>query len=86
MYQHGSQDEIKSRKQELIAQGVQIAQECTIPSSGVNLLYFDTGNGNGGFIYEISDLLEPVHQERIQIIAKIAKDWNGQELIREVKA
>lgn len=89
-FQHVSswmtQDDMKNRKQELIAQGVKIAQECTIPSSGVNLLYFDTGNGNGRFIYEIADLLESAHYERIQNIAKAAQDWNGQEPIREVKA
>lgn len=77
---------MKNRKQELIAQGVNIAQECTIASSGVNLLDFDTGNGNGRFIYEIADLLESAQYESIQNIAKAAQNWNGQEPIREVKA
>jgi hypothetical protein len=81
-----TQDDMKNRKQELIAQGVSLEQECTIASSGVNLLYFDTGNGNGRFIYEIADLLEPAHYERIQNIVKAAQDWDGQEPIREVNA
>jgi len=89
-FQHVSswmtRDNMKNRRQELIAQGVNIAQECTLPSSGVNLLYCDTGNGTGRFIYEIADLLEPAQYERIQNIAKAAQDWNGQEPIREVKA
>jgi hypothetical protein len=89
-FQHVSawmtRDNMKHRKQELIAQGVGIAQECTIASNGVNLLYFDTGNGNGRFIYEIADLLEPTHYKRIQNIAKVAHEWNGKEPIREVKA
>ena len=76
---------MKNRKRELIAQGVKIAQECVIPSSGVNLLYFDTNSSGGGFIYEISDLLEPRHYERIHGIAKAAQDWNGQDPIREVR-
>lgn len=89
-FQHVSawmtRDEMNHRKQELIVQGVGIAQECTIASSGVNLLYFDTGNGNGKFIYEIADLLEPEHYKRIQNIEQVAHKWNGQEPIREVKA
>jgi hypothetical protein len=75
-----------NRKDEILAQDIQIAQECVIPSSGVNLLYFDTNLGNGGFIFEISDLMEPIHQQRIQNIAKAAQDWNGQDPVREVNA
>ncbi len=81
-----TRENMKKRKSSLIAQGVKVAQECTIASSGVNLVYFDTDNGSGGFIYEISDLLEPSHQERIKNIAKAAQEWSGHDPIREVKA
>lgn len=79
-------DDMMNRKQALVAQGVSIAQECVIASSGVNLLYFDTGNGKAGFIYEISDLLEPGQLARVQNIARAAQDWDGQEPVREVKS
>lgn len=79
-------EEMKRRKQKLLAQGVKIAQEGVIPSSGVHLIYFDTDDGNGGFIFEMSDLLEPIHWERIQGIVQAAQHWDGQEPVREVKA
>lgn len=72
------------RKQELLAQGVSIAQECVIASSGVNLVYFDTGNGGGRMIFEIADLLEPGQLERIRNIVKAAQNWDGLEPVREV--
>lgn len=44
------------------------------------------GNEFQSNIYQIADLLESAHYERIQNIAKAAQDWNDQEAIREVKA
>lgn len=75
-----------NRKRELHAQGVDALQACVIPSSGVNLLYLDTNNDEGGgLIYEISDLLEPRHYERMCNIAEAARNWNGQDPVRDVK-
>jgi hypothetical protein len=91
-----TRDHMIKRKQDLVSQGVSVAQECTIASSGVHLVYFDTntsdGNagdwnaGNGGFIFEISDLMEPAHLERIQNIQNSAADWSGDDPVREVGA
>jgi len=78
--------DMNKRKQELVSQGVKIAQECIIASSGVNLVYFDTHTENGGFVYEISDLLEPVHVKRIQNIKNAGKTWDGEQPVREVTA
>ena len=69
------------RKARLLDQGFKIAQKCTIPSSGVRLVYFATDTIPGGLIFEISDLLEPEHYERIQNIAKAAANWNGEQSI-----
>jgi len=79
-------NDMMKRKQELVSQGVKVVQECVIPSSGVNLVYFDTDAGNGGFIYEIADLLEPVHSERILNIKNISASWDGEQPVREVGA
>ncbi len=78
---HGA---LQERRRELLAQGAEIAQECVIPSSGVTLVYFDTNSGGEGLIFEMSDLMEPIHRERIEGIEKAARDWDGQAPIREV--
>jgi len=67
-------------------QNLEIAQECTIPSSGVRLAYFSTEAGLGGFIFEIADLLEPAQLERIQNISKQAAQWDGKESTIVVEA
>lgn len=77
-------ENMKKRKQELVSQGVKVAQECVIPSSGVNLVYFDTDAGDSGIIYEIADLLEPVHNERILNIKNASACWDGNNPVREV--
>lgn len=78
--------EFDHRKVGLLAQGIELAQEGTIPASGVRLAYFATEHGPGGFIYEIADLLEPGQYERVQRIAAAARDWDGADPVREVKA
>ena len=77
---------MQNRKRDLLVQGVSVAQECVIPSSGVHLVYFETTHNGAGIIYEISDLLEPRHQVRIQNIANAAQVWDGQDPVREVSA
>ena len=72
------------RKSTLLKQGVTIAQECTIPSSGVRLVYFATEQQHGGLIFEISDLMEPQHYERVQNIARQALKWGGEPVYLEV--
>ncbi|ARU58925.1 glyoxalase [Oleiphilus messinensis] len=79
-----TREELREKRTELLAQGLLIAQECTIPASGVNLIYFSTENKQGGLIYEISDLAEPEHKARIASIQNAAEVWNGEGVWREV--
>ena len=84
----------EDKKKELTSHGINIAQECTIPSSGVRLAYFETENFEtdgfakdnfpGGIIFEISDLMEPGQYERIQNIANTAANWDGKQSTIEV--
>ena len=57
--------ELLEKKAELLEKGYVIAQECVIPSSGVNLVYFATNDGPGNVVFEIADLMEPMHYERV---------------------
>lgn len=77
--------EFDRKKAELLARGLRIAQECTIPASGVRLAYFDTDSGNG-LVFEIADLAEPNQLERVTKIAREARHWDGVLPVREVKA
>ena len=81
-----SRAEFDNRKAQLLQRGLEIAQECTIPSSGVRLAYFSTDGVPGGLVYEISDILEPSQYERVQKIAEAAANWNGKQTVVEVKA
>lgn len=78
------------RKALLLAGGMELAQECTIPASGVRLAYFATdteaGKKAGGLVYEIADLLEPGQIERVRGIAEAAAAWDGRQAVVEVKA
>ncbi|MDH5379117.1 MAG: VOC family protein, partial [Gammaproteobacteria bacterium] len=71
------------KRSQLLEQGYKIAQECTIPSSGVRLVYFDTEADNG-VVFEIADLLEPGQYERVMGIVKAAENWAGDQAVREV--
>ena len=75
------------KKAELLEQGLSLAQECTIPSSGVRLAYFATETPDGqGLIFEISDLMEPRQLARVQSIARTAEKWNGEQAVIEIHA
>jgi hypothetical protein len=78
-------EEFDRKRETLLTAGYEIAQECTIPSSGVRLVYFSTEDGPGGFIYEISDLRDEKHYSRVTGIRKSALDWDGSDAIREVR-
>lgn len=78
--------EMQQRREALLAQGYELAQECVIPSSGVKLAYFDTEAGPGGFIFELADLLEPSQLPRIENIRQAAQAWDGRNPVVEVTA
>lgn len=73
--------QLAHKKLELTEKGYEIAQECVIPSSGVQLVYFSTGKGAGkgaaDVIFEISDLKEPGHYERVMGIKEASTNWDG---------
>ncbi len=77
--------EFDERKADLTERGYEIAQECTIASSGVRLAYFSTEHSPGGFIYEISDLYDERHYPRVLGIKEAAAKWAGSNAIVEVK-
>lgn len=74
---------LKAKKIELLDKGYEIAQECVIPSSGVQLIYFSTEKGPSSFIFEIADLKEPVHYKRISNIRQSHDDWDGHFIVNE---
>lgn len=76
--------EFDRQKNQLIEAGYEIAQECTIASSGVRLVYFSTENSPGGFIYEISDLRDEKHYSRVLGIRDAAATWRGDDAVVEV--
>ena len=65
------------KRARLLEDGYEIAQECTIASSGVRLAYFSTEGPAGGFIYEISDLRDEKHYSRVLGIQQAAEEWIG---------
>lgn len=75
---------LKAKKSELLGKGYQVAQECVIPSSGVQLVYFSTEQGASGFIFEIADLMEPSHYERVMGIRTACEAWDGTTICKEV--
>ena len=79
-------EELRLKKQELLELGYSIAQECTIPSSGVQLLYFSTENSSANFIFEIADLMEPNQYNRVQGIKSAYEQWNSETVAIEVGA
>lgn len=77
-----STEELERLRTELPNQGYELAQSCTIASSGVELLYFSTED-DVGFIFEVADLKEADHYERIMGIKKAYDDWRGEPLVIE---
>lgn len=76
-------EELKAKKSELLNKGYKIAQECIIPSSGVQLIYFSTENGPSSFIFEIADLKEPEQYKRIANIKQSHTEWDGKYIVHE---
>lgn len=87
-FQHVSswhtRDELQRRTRQLLDRGYQIAQQCVIPSSGVQLVYFSTEQLSGGFIFEMSDLMEADQYKRIMNIRSAAEDWDEATIAIEV--
>ncbi|MEM6427810.1 MAG: VOC family protein [Deinococcota bacterium] len=79
-----TKDDFDSKRTKLIQKGYTVAQSCTIPASGVRLVYFATGQAGNGLIYEISDLKEPSQYARVMNIQQAHEDWQGTPLIYEV--
>ncbi|MES2824892.1 MAG: VOC family protein [Pseudomonadota bacterium] len=77
-------EELRNKKAELLTLGYSIAQECTIPSSGVQLVYFSTENPSANFIFEIADLMEPNQYNRVQDIKSAYEQWNAETVSIEV--
>ena len=82
-YQPSNKAGAKDKKAELLNRGYCIAQECTIPSSGVQLFYFSTENDSANFIFEVADLMEPNQYSRIQGIKSAYEGWNTETIAIE---
>ena len=78
--------ELLTKKAELPGRGYSIIQECTIPSSGVQLVYFGTENPSANFIFEVADLMEPDQYSRVLGIRSAHEQWNGEPVAVEVGA
>lgn len=79
-------EELHIKKAELLTLGYSIAQECTIPSSGVQLVYFGTENSSADFIFEIADLMEPNQYSRVQGVRSAYEQWDTETVAIEVGA
>ena len=78
--------ELLAKREILLAQGYEIAQECVIPASGVRLIYFSTERAGGHFIFEMADLMEPTQYERVLGIKQAHEHWDGMQSVVEVNA
>lgn len=77
--------ELEQKTSELSIKGYGIAQQCTIASSGVKLVYMSCENGPASFIFEMSDLNEPHHYERVMNIKAAYEKWDGVTNVEEVQ-
>ncbi len=77
-------EELRLKKAELQTLGYSIAQECTIPSSGVQLVYFSTENASANFIFEVADIMEPSQYGRVQGIKLAHEQWDAETITVEV--
>jgi len=78
-------DEFDIARSSLLAENISIAQECTIASSGVRLIYWATEEGPNGLFFEISDVNSPEHRARVDGVRQAAAEWDGDNAVVEVK-
>jgi hypothetical protein len=69
---------------ELLAAGRRLAQEGTIPCSGVRLAYFTTERGPGTLMFEVSDLADARHERQVRRVTEAALAWDGTDPIRDL--
>jgi catechol 2,3-dioxygenase-like lactoylglutathione lyase family enzyme len=67
------------------AAGLAVAQEGSIPGSGIRFAYFATDTAPGGLIYELADILEPAVYPLVQLVADAARTWDGKDPVRELR-
>lgn len=67
----------------MLANGVQVAHEGTLPGNGIRFAYFATDNP-GGFMYEIADLMQPEIYPLCERIAEAARHWDGSSPVRDL--
>ena len=72
-------------RENLIHEGLSLAQEGTIASSGTRLAYYATADVADGIIYEVSDLMDTKHIARVRLIEEAARRWDGTDPVRESK-
>jgi hypothetical protein len=75
-------DETKKR---LLAGGVVISQEGGTRESNTRFAYFATDSVPGGIQYEISDVLDSPVFGLFEALAKMAKEWDGSDPVREAR-
>ncbi len=79
-------EEFDRLRNQLLKEGLLLAQEGTIAESGTRLAYYATEKGRNGIIYEVSDLMDPKHIGRVHRIEQAARAWDGTDPVREVTA
>jgi len=76
-------DETRRR---LLAEGTKVAHEGSIPGSGVRFVYFATDDAPGGLLYEMADVIGSPIETAMNEIARVARDWDGRDPVRELPA
>lgn len=76
--------EYDATMERMLAAGVGVAQEGTVPGSGTRFAYFATETVAGGLMYEITDVMEPALYPRMKLIADASRDWDGRDPVREI--
>lgn len=71
-------------RERILASGVKIAHEGSMPGSGIRFVYFETGDGPGGLLYEMSEAKEPPVCDMMLMIRDEARTWDGADPVREV--
>ena len=73
-------------RERVLASGITVAHEGSIPGNGIRFVYFATDAVPGGFLYEMADVLEPATYPLVKAIADAAVGWDGREPVRELRA